>query len=210
MSKSLQKREPYRPLTVPEKDLLFAMYDKHNGNVLGMIRDRECPFKSRNQVYYYRDLYYFKEHLVQIRANRAKKVLDSLKDSKILVLEQASRMVETRQIPLKNKQGELLLDFDNQPIFHSVEPDHKEIKTAWEIIKTELGEPTTIGKYDHTTKGEKINSHIVLSDKEVIDHESQFKRKYIKPEAPDSAATGDNGGAANNETGTEGGPYDPR
>lgn len=209
MNQSSQKREPYRPLTVPEKDLLFAIYDKHNGNVLGMIRDRECIFKSRNQVYYYRDLYYFKERLVQIRANRAKKVLDSLKDSKILVIEQASRMVETHQVPLKNKQGELLLDFDNQPIFYSVDPGHKEIKTAWEIIKTELGEPTTIGKHDHTSKGERIRSLFEFNTKEAEDHESIFKRDD-KQTTNNNTETSDSGGVKDSPDGAEGGAYETR
>lgn len=210
MTNVSQKKDPYRPLSVPEKDLLFAMYDKHNGNMLAMSRDRDCQFRAHSQIRYYSKLYYFHDRFIEIKRKRAQEVLDSLKDSKILAIQQAVQMIKTRQIPLKNKAGEPILDPDGQPIFYEVDPDHKEIKTAWEIIKTELGEPTTIGKYDHTTKGEKINSHIVLSDQEIFDHESQFKRKYINPESQDSAPASDSGGSENDETGTEGGAYNTR
>ena len=209
MNEKLQKREPYRPLSVPEKDLLFAMYDKHNGNMLSMTRDRECLFKGYNQIRYYADLYNFEPRLVEIRRKRAKEVLDSLKDSKILAIRQAVQLIETRQIPLKNKQGDLILDADGQPMFYSIGPDHKEIEMAWKIIKTELGEPTTIGKHDHTSKGERIRSLVELNEKESEDHESIFKRDD-KQTTDNNVETSDSGGVKDSPDGTEGGAYETR
>lgn len=208
MSEKLQKREPYRPISVPEKDLLFAMYDKHNGNMLSMTRDRECLFKGYNQIRYYADLYNFEPRLVEIRRKRAKKTLDSLKDSKILTIQQAIRMVETQQIPLKNKQGEVILDADGQPMFYEVDPNHKEIKTAWEIIKTELGEPTSIAKHKQESQSD-LRIFFGLNDKEAEVHESIFKRDD-KQTTNDNIKTSDGGGSKNPETVTQGGAYETR
>ncbi len=209
MNDKSQKKEPYRPLTVPEKDLLFAMYDKHNGNMLAMTRDRECLFKGYNQIRYYADLYNFEPRLEEIRRKRAKEVLDSLKDSKILAIRQAVQLIETRQIPLKNKQGDLILDADGQPMFYALGPDHKEIEMAWKIIKTELGEPTTIGKHDHTSKGERIRSMVGFTEKEAEDHESIFKRDD-KQTTDNTTETSDSGGAEAPSDGTEGSAYEAR
>jgi hypothetical protein len=208
MSEKLQKREPYRPISVPEKDLLFAMYDKHNGNMLSMTRDRECLFKGYNQIRYYADLYNFEPRLVEIRRKRAKKTLDSLKDSKILTIQQAIRMVETHQIPLKNKQGEVILDADGQPMFYEVDPNHKEIKTAWEIIKTELGEPTSIAKHKQESQSD-LRIFFGLNDEEAEVHESIFKRDD-KQTTNDNIKTSDGGGSKNPEAVTQGGAYETR
>ena len=209
MSDQLQKKDPYRPLTVPEKDLLFAMYDKHNGNMLAMTRDRDCQFRAHSQIRYYAKLYYFQDRFIEIKRKRAHEVLDSLKDSKILAIQQAVQMIETRQIPLKNKLGDLILDADGQPMFYSVGPDHKEIKTAWEIIKTELGEPTTIGKHDHTSNGERIRSLFEFNTKEAEDHESIFKRDD-KQTTNNNIETSDSGGVKDSPDGTEGSAYETR
>lgn len=150
------KKEPYRALNPKEKDTLFAYYDKHNGNMLAMTRDIDCPFKAHSQLRYYAKLYFFCERLDEIKRKRAEDVINSLKDSKVLAIRRAVGLIETRQVPLKNKVGDLLLDREGQPIFVEIMPDHKEVEAAWKIIKTELGEPTQIAKQDITSKGEKI------------------------------------------------------
>ncbi|MCE9628681.1 MAG: hypothetical protein K8Q91_01670 [Candidatus Vogelbacteria bacterium] len=209
MSEKLQKREPYRPLSIPEKDLLFAFYDKHNGNMIAMSRDRESQFKAYSQIKYYCAFYHFHERYSQIKLERATKLIDSLKDSKILAIQQAIHLIETRQIPLKNKQGDLILDADGQPMFYSLGPDHKEIEMAWKIIKTELGEPTTIGKHDHTSKGERMRGLFDFNEKEAEDHESIFKRDD-KQTTDNNIKTSDSGGVKDSQDGTEGGAYETR
>jgi hypothetical protein len=157
------KKPPYRPLNPKERDTLFAYYDKHNGNMLAMTRDVDCQFKSYNQLKYYCNTYFFCERLDEIRLKRATKVIEGLKDSKILAIQRAVGLIETRQVPLKNTKGDVLLDRDGQPIFVEITPDHKEVEAAWKIIKTELGEPTQIGKQDLTTKGEKIQGGVQVT-----------------------------------------------
>jgi len=158
-----KQKPPYRPLNPKERDTLFAYYDKHNGNMLAMTRDHECQFKSYNQLKYYCNTYFFSQRLDEIRLKRAREVIDGLKDSKILAIKRAVGLIETRQVPLKNTKGDVLLDRDGQPIFVELSPDHKEIEVAWKIIKTELGEPTQIGKQDITSKGEKLQGGVQVT-----------------------------------------------
>lgn len=173
-----EKRDPYRALSVSERDLLFAFYEKHNGNVLAMVRDAECTFKGRNQIYYYRDLYGFREELVQSRAKRAKQVTEMLGDAKVRAVENAMRMLEPRHMLLLKKDGTQMFDSDGNPKLLEMLPNHTELRAAYEIIKTELGEPSSIGKTDITSKGEKITAIEV----EVI------RPKYDKPEGEKTEA----------------------
>lgn len=143
--------------------------------MLAMSRDRDCTFKAYNQIKYYSAFYHFSERHVQIRTERATKVLDSLKDSKVQAIQQAVRMIQTQQIPLRDKKGNAVLDAEGNAMFVSVDPDHKELKTAWEIIKTELGEPTSIGKQDITSKGEKVG--VLLSAEQEAKLENMFAPK---------------------------------
>jgi len=136
----------YRPLTIPERDALFAYYEKHNGNLLAMTRDKDCTFKSWNQLQHYRDLYGFKTKLAESRGRMAEEVMGQLVDSKIMAVRQAVRLIQPRQVPMIMPDGQPFTDADGRPVFMEVYPNHKEIKAAWEIIKTELGEPTTISK----------------------------------------------------------------
>ena len=146
------KKPPFRPLNIAERDTLFAYYEKHNGNMLAMTRDRDCQFKAHSQIRYYAKLYNFAARLVEVRRKKADEVLAQLKDSKIEAIRRAVEMIAPRQVPLRNKKGDLILDADGQPIFHEFYPNDREIKVAWEIIKTELGEPTSVSKSEVTNK----------------------------------------------------------
>ena len=168
------KKPPYRPLQNEEREMLFAFYEKWNGNMLAMIRDHDSIFKGYTQVRYYADLYKFESRLVEIRQKRAKEVIASLGDSKILAIQQAIRLITPRQIPMKGKDGSAMTNVDGQPFFIEIDPEAKDVKVAWDIIKVELGEATTVGKMDHTTKGEKISGI-----------------EYVLPNAPKSNETKD-------------------
>ena len=202
------KKPPYRPLNPKERDTLFAYYDKHNGNMLAMTRDIECPFKAHSQLRYYAKLYFFCERLVEIKRKRAEDVIGSLKDSKVLAIKRAVGLIETRQVPLKNTKGDVLLDRDGQPIFVEIQPDHKEVEAAWKIIKTELGEPTTIGKQDLTSKGERITGGVQVTPEqearifelfgrlpaEKVEVISQAKKENDTQPSTNAETPADNGG----------------
>jgi hypothetical protein len=151
-----QAPAPYRGITVKEKDMLFSFYEKHNGNMMAMIRDKDCIFKGYNQIRYYSNLFNFADRLVEIRRNRATEVVSRLGDGKIRALEHAMRLLEPKHTLLFDKRGLQVFDADNQPVIMETLPHYKEIQAAWEMIKTELGEPTTIGKTDITSKGQRI------------------------------------------------------
>ena len=148
------KKPTFRNLDIKERDTLYAYYDKHNANVLAMIRDRDCKFRSKNQIYYYRDLYNFHEQFIQNRDKKAKEMLESLRDSKVLAVRRAVELLEEKQLFIKGKDRNYILDVEGLPMIEQINPDHKEIETAWKIIKTELGEPTTIQKQETKHSGE--------------------------------------------------------
>ncbi len=154
------KKTPYRLLNIKERDLLFAFYEKWNGNVYAMIRDRGCPFRGKNQLYFYKHYYNFEERLVLVSSKRCEEINNALKENKSLVIQKAYEMIQSKQTVLRNPlTGEPILDKDGQPIFVEHRPSFKEIKTAWEIIKTELGEPTQIAKGDLTSGGKPIRAN---------------------------------------------------
>ena len=182
-------KAPYRALTIPERDMLFAFYEKWNGNMLAISRDNECRIKAYNQIKYWSNLYNFPSRLDQIRTERAKETMAGLKDSKLMAIERATEMLRPRQMPfLNDKTREVLLNLEGQPMFYTLYPDHKTVKTAWEIIKTELGEPTNISKAEiHNPEDEKIRT--ALDElKKLTEH----------------AITQDNGDAVQGERGTLG------
>ena len=156
-----QNKTPYRVLSAKERDLLFAFYEKWNGNMSEMILDKDCPFKSYAQVHYYCHFHHFKEKFVEIRTRKAKEVVEKLGDAKIRALENAIRLLEPRHHFVYSKTGVQIFDLDGKPLIVEQLPYYKEIKAAWEIIKTELGEATSLGKTDLTSGGKPIQSNTI-------------------------------------------------
>lgn len=145
-----------RKLTDPEREYLFVMYDKHNGNMLAMSRDPASQFKAYNLIRTYVELYNFHELYLENRQKQAKEVMEGLEDAKIMTLKRAMMLVQTRHSPIKGKYGNYITDKKGKPMMLEIEPDYKEIEMAWKIIKTELGEATSIGKNDLTIKNRPI------------------------------------------------------
>lgn len=145
-SKELKNPNKYRDLTQEEQDVLFAQYQKWNGNVNQLILDKEVLFKSYDQLHHYKHKYKFIEKYLEIRRKRAVEVLEQLKDGKTLALENAIRILKSRNVFVYNRNGTQVYDLQGNPLVVENLPFYKEIKTAWEIIKTELGEATSIQK----------------------------------------------------------------
>lgn len=144
------KKPPYRALTPPERDLLFSFYEKWNGNKLAISRDGECRWKSYSQIKYYASIYHFAERYTHIKTEKAKETLASLADGKLEAISRALEMLRPRQVVVRNKDG-VPYEHEGSPVFETVYPDQKTLKTAWEIVKTELGEPTWIAKSEVQT-----------------------------------------------------------
>lgn len=142
----------YRALTEAEQDMLFAFFVKWNGNVNQMMLDKDVPFKSYNQLHTYKHRYEFEDKLVEVRRQRAENVMKSLHDGKMLAVQNALRILESRNVFVYNRNGAQVFDKEGNPVIVENLPFYKEIKIAWEIIKTELGEATSIAKNDHGFK----------------------------------------------------------
>jgi len=142
-----ENKEPYkaeyRDLEQDEIELLFILYDKHGGVITQLSKDEESLFHSQAQLYYYEKRYGFQERLVEIRRKRAEQIMASLGEAKIRAIQRAIELLETKERTIVTKKGEVLnIEMD---------PMYKEIVAAWEIIKTELGEPTSITKSENRT-----------------------------------------------------------
>jgi hypothetical protein len=136
--------EAYRDISDEEVDMFFAFYDKHNGNINQMVLDKDFTFKAYSQTRYYCVKYDFKTRLVETRRKRADEVIASLHDSKIRAIENAQRLLSPKHRFVYSKTGMQIFDTEGNPLIVEDLPYYKEIKTAWDIIKAELGEPTNI------------------------------------------------------------------
>lgn len=189
----------YRDLTEGEEKALFSFYDKHNGNVLEMTKDKDIPFKSKNQIYYYRDEYDFISKLGKIRedrANKFKKEWDKkLKEGKSNAINRAIWLLETRKKTVTTKEGESLEI--------TIEPDNKDIKTAYEILKIELGEPTNISKntnVDETEVEKALNilkngikeNNKTISDRQQTGETIEDSTKNIRDNSKEKSQKSDN------------------
>lgn len=153
---------PYRPLDSEERDMLFAFYQKYNGNMSEMVLDKDCLFKAYSQIRFYAKLYHFKEQLIEIKRKRAEETIEKLKDAKTLAIENAIKLLESRHRLVFNRYGVQLFDTEGNPLIVEELPYYKSIKAAWEIIKTELGEATAIAKQDVTSGGKPIKGNVIV------------------------------------------------
>ena len=157
----------FRSLEEEEEEMMFALFDKHGGNLLALSKDPESLFKYRTQIRYYRDLYGWASKLTQIRSQRAQDIISSLEHAKIRAIQRAMELLETRTVEV--------LSFGSI-VNIKKEPSFKEIQTAWEIIKTEMGEPTSISKTENN------NNNREIKEVEIIIHknESSTRAKQIE------------------------------
>lgn len=146
----------YRDLSEAEIYLLFTLYEKYGGNINQLILDKDAPFRAYPQTHYYCKKHDFKNKLLETRIKRAENVLDSLQDAKNMAIENAMRILRARNVFVYKKDGTQVFDDEGNPLIVENLPFYKEIKTAWEIIKTELGEPTYISKNNLTNNGKEF------------------------------------------------------
>jgi len=144
----------YRELSTEEQKIMFGLYDKHSGNLTALSNDPESLFHSRPQLVHYKYRYGWRNTFERIRTQRVfefrKKMRKKLEDAKLDALMQAIKLLSPREIEIVLKGG-VLASIEQ-------EPHYKEIKTAWEIIKTELGEPTTISKNENTNINDAVEA----------------------------------------------------
>lgn len=118
---------------------LFINYEKHNGNITAMSRDNTCVYNSRDPITFYVKKHNFPDRLrhyrTEIIENWKKTHKEMLGTARAALLNRAFELLQDREYDVVS-QGQILTA--QKP------PSSTDIKVAWEIIKSELGEPTKI------------------------------------------------------------------
>ena len=147
-----------RDLTEIEQEALFALYCKHNGNHSAMSRDPDCSFHNV-VIGDFAKKYNFKEKMLNKVKEEAesfnKEWNETLKKGKYKAIEKAIKLLSPAIRVIKVGKGENAVD----KVIH-IQPEAKEIKIAYEIIKTELGEPTTISKNTNIDENPEVKETI--------------------------------------------------
>jgi len=154
------KRPRYRELNEKEQESLYQIYFQHKGRIMSTLRDPMCFVNNRDQIAQYRDDYGYKERM-------DKEILDAME----------SRRAEMRDCLEEGKEKCIRLAAE---LIGSKQVSAKDIKTLWEVFKTELGEPTSIRE----NKNENVNDPSVDQALEGI-------RQLIKEGQHESQTDGD-------------------
>lgn len=146
---------PYRNLTEQEIEMLVALLYKHRGSLEAVRNDPDSPVKGNSNIYYYKRKYSLLERLGEYRRQIVEKFkaesANILAEAKVKALQRAMELLEDREIEIS--KGDLIIKYTKKP-------DYKEIQCAWEIIKNELGETTTIIPAELTDQTNRLNDLI--------------------------------------------------
>lgn len=143
---------PFKNLKKTEIDMLVIMYDKHNGNLSSLHRDSNNQFGSLPKLSYYKKLYNLDAKLNEFREDLMERYTENkaliLGRAKNLVIMQALKMATTKEVTFYDKKKSEMITME-------MDPNAKELDVAYKIIKTELGEPSSITKQENINKEEK-------------------------------------------------------
>lgn len=153
----------FKELNVKEQEALFAIYSKYNGNISVMAKAKDCPYKNRTQLSFYRNSYNFKNKLFQNITDNTNKEIEITRE----------KLMEAKNKAISKAINLLDIGYD-----------YKQIKAAWEIIKVELGEPTNINFNNNTNDTE---------NKKLDDLRSQINKltTYVKTSTAEINASGE-------------------
>lgn len=167
----------FRELKEHEITKLVMVYERNNSNVSEMMKDKDCQFHTLHQLYYYKKKHSFDIRIAQLRKRLINDYIqhstDILMKGKLLAITRALEFLEPRKINVI-ANGEIReVDYI---------PSSKDIKTAYDIIKIELGEPTQIlAKFDNDTykKLQKI-TYELIEPKQLKDGQHKSKLQSNK------------------------------
>jgi len=71
------KKRAYKDLTEEEQETMILLYDKHNGNLTAMAKDKLCKYKSRPTLVHYKQKYNWPNKLEQLRTGYLREFLDN-------------------------------------------------------------------------------------------------------------------------------------
>lgn len=179
-----------RDLNEAEQEALFALYCKYTGNLSAMGRDKDNKY-HRVILSHYANKYDWHNKWLQKVTDDAnisrKEWQDKLMAGKLKAITKAVELLEDRTIEGVGKNGEVYK--------YVKEPDFKEIKTAYEILKIELGEPTSITKNTNIDENPEVKETI-----EGIRELIKKGQKEKKDVAPTDTKTVPSGGETPSDT----------
>jgi hypothetical protein len=168
----------YRELKEHEIDKLVMVYERNNCNILQTTKDKECLFKGRPQLTYYRDYYNFDTRINKLRKklinHYIKNSTDILMKAKLRAIKRAMDLLEDRIFEKVS-----LITGDTYKI--KVPPSNKDIKIAYEIIKTELGEPINVKEIKGLEDSKLILNNIQVLFKDFENNEDNTKQDIQTP-----------------------------
>lgn len=138
----------YRELDAFEQQLMFNLYCLHKGNVLALSKDERSLFASRSQITHYRDLYDWHVKFVQNRTKEAEELLERLRSEKIEVIEK----ILAKKKPYVNRT----ITKDGKTRDVVIYPDLATLRSVYDLIKLELGEPLSISKSSVDNDSDKL------------------------------------------------------
>jgi len=151
----VEKSKARRDLNKNEQEALFSLYCKHNGKYSATSRDPDCKFHYII-VSEYAKKYDFEDRRlkkVKLEAEQFKKDWSKkLKEGKMKAIEKAIELLDTKTY---NR-----VDKNNDIVEITSYPDGRDIKTAYEILKVELGEPTTISRNTNIEENDEVKQTI--------------------------------------------------
>ena len=135
------EREKFRELTEVEEETMFLVFCRNFGNYSMTARDPQSIVKDNSCIAYWAKLYdwFTRMHKnTQERLENQKKEIDRrLVEGKYDAIKRAFWLIQARKVKKRSMLTGVEYEVD-------LEPTSKDIKIAYEIIKTELGEPSKV------------------------------------------------------------------
>ena len=151
----VEKSKARRDLNKNEQETLFSLYCKHNGNCSAAGRDENNKY-HRNIVLEYAKRYGFEN----IRLKKVAKEAEQFKKDWNKKLKEGKMKAIEKAIELLDKKTYNRVDKNNDIVEITSYPDGRDIKTAYEILKVELGEPTTISRNTNIEENDEVKQTI--------------------------------------------------
>ena len=151
----VEKSKARRDLNKNEQEALFSLYCKHNGNCSAVGRDENNKY-HRNIVLEYAKRYGFEN----IRLKKVAKEAEQFKKDWNKKLKEGKMKAIEKAIELLDKKTYNRVDKNNDIVEITSYPDGRDIKTAYEILKVELGEPTTISRNTNIEENDEVKQTI--------------------------------------------------
>ena len=135
------ERERFRELTEDEQDLMYNLFCLHFGNCSMVGRSKESIVKGKDCISYWAKLYDWDDRM---RTETDKRVQELKKAINAKLVEGKQRAISRALWLLEERQEEKVTSETGKKYKVKIVPSNKDIKTAYDIIKTELGEPSSV------------------------------------------------------------------